>query len=126
MTRTFPPAPKAVLGFRCLCMAVTDGVSRLLLDFDIIGEEGKKGYYGMSAKELGRCRRAEHDSEVLRGRELAYDMSKIELAKEMIKRSIRKRIKFRYVLADSWFINKEIVHFIHSWHIKCYWPGMVT
>lgn len=39
-------AHKAVLGFKCLCMAVTDGVSQILLDFDIIGEKGKKGNYG--------------------------------------------------------------------------------
>ena len=50
-------AHKSVLGFKCLCMAVTDGVSQLLLDFDIIGEQGTKGNYGMSAKELSRRRK---------------------------------------------------------------------
>lgn len=118
-------AHKAVLGFKCLCLAVTDGVSQILLDFDIIGEKGKKGNYGMSARELGRRRKTEHDSEVLRNREKAYDMSKLELAKEMIKRAIRKGIKFSYVLADSWFTNKDIVRFIHSRHIKCHWLGMI-
>ncbi len=63
-------------GFKCLCMAVTDGVSQLLLDFDIIGEQGKKGNYGMSAKELSRRRKTEHDSKVLCEREQAYAMSK--------------------------------------------------
>lgn len=121
----FHLAHKAVLGFKCLCMAVTDGVSQILLDFDIIGEKGKKGNYGMSAKELGRCHRTEHDSEVLRQREKAYDMSKLELAKEMIRRAIRKGIKFSYVLADSWFTNKDIIRFIHSRHIKCHWLGMI-
>ena len=50
-------AHKSVLGFKCLCIAVTDGVSQLLLDFDIIGEQGTKGNYGMSAKELSRRRK---------------------------------------------------------------------
>lgn len=118
-------AHKSVLGFKCLCMAVTDGVSQLLLDFDIIGEKGKKGNYGMSTKELSRRRKTEHDSKVLCEREQAYDMSKIYLAKEMIKRAIRKGIKFRYVLADSWFTNKEFIRFIHSHHIKCHWMGMI-
>lgn len=118
-------AHKAVLGFKCLCMAVTDGVSQILLDFDIIGEKGKKGNYGMSARELERRHKTEHDSEVLRSREKAYDMSKLELAKEMIKRAIRKGVKFSYVLADSWFTNKDIVRFIHSRHIKCHWLGMI-
>ncbi|MGN1156398.1 MAG: transposase [Agathobacter sp.] len=118
-------AHKAVLGFKCLCMAVTDGVSQILLDFDIIGEKGKKGNYGMSAKELGRRHQTEHNSEVLRQREKAYDMSKLELAKDMIRRAIRKGIKFSYVLADSWFTNKDIIRFIHSRHIKCHWLGMI-
>ena len=118
-------AHKAVLGFKCLCMAVTDGVSQILLDFDIIGEKGKKGNYGMSAKELRSRHQTEHDSGVLRQRENAYDMSKLELAKEMIRRAIRKGIKFSYVLADSWFTNKDIIRFIHSRHVKCHWLGMI-
>ena len=118
-------AHKAVLGFKCLCMAVTDGVSQILLDFDIIGEKGKKGNYGMSAKELRSRHQTEHNSEVLRQRENAYDMSKLELAKEMIQRAIRKGIKFSYVLADSWFTNKDIIRFIHSRHVKCHWLGMI-
>lgn len=60
-----------------------------------------------------------YDNKVLCEREQAYDMSKIDLAKEMIKRAIRKGIKFRYVLADSWFTNKEFIRFIHSRHIQC-------
>lgn len=107
------------------CMAVTDGVSQMLLDFALVGEKGKNGNYGMSAKELQRRRTTEHDSEVLRGRENEYDMSKVELARQMIKRAIRRGIKFSYVLADSWFTNKDIVWFIHSRHIKCHWPGMI-
>lgn len=118
-------AHKAVLGFKCLCMAVTDGVSQMLLDFAIIGEKGKNGNYGMSAKELKRRRSTEHDSEVLREREQEYDMSKVELARQMIKRAIRHGIKFSYVLADSWFTNKEIIRFIHGRHIRCHWLGMI-
>lgn len=116
---------KAVLGFKCLCMAITDGISQLLLDFDIVGEKGKKGNYGMSAKELERRRSTDHDSEALRERERAYDMSKIDLAKEMIRRAIRRGVKFSYVLADSWFTCKDIVRFIHSRHVKCHWLGMI-
>ena len=119
-------AHKAVLGFKCLCMAVTDGVSQMLLDFAIVGEKGKNGNYGMSARELKRRRTVEHDSDVLREREKEYDISKVELAKQMIKRAIRRGIKFSYVLADSWFTNKETVRFIHSRHITCHWLGMIN
>lgn len=106
-------------------MAVTDGVSQILPDFAIIGEKGKNGNHGMSAKELKRRRTTKHKSEVLREREQEYDMSKVELAKLMIKRAIRRCIKFSYVLADSWFTNKEIVRFIHSRHIRCHRLGMI-
>ena len=118
-------AHKAVLGFKCLCMAVTDGVSQILLDFAIVGEKGKKGNYGMSDKELKRRHTTKHVSEVLRQREKEYDMSKIELAKDMIKRAIKRGIRFSYVLADSWFTNKDIIRFIHGRHIKCHWLGMI-
>lgn len=118
-------AHKAVLGFKCLCMAATDGVSQILLDFALVGEKGKNGNYGMSVRELGRRHTTEHDSDTLREREKEYDMSKIELAKQMIRRAIRKGIKFSYVLADSWFTNKDIVRFIHSRHIRCHWLGMI-
>lgn len=118
-------AHRAVLGFKCLCMAVTDGVSQMLLDFAIVGEKGEKGNYGMGAGELRRRRATEHDSEVLREREKEYDMSKVELARQMIKRAIRRGIRFSYVLADSWFTNKDIVRFIHSRHVRCHWLGMI-
>lgn len=118
-------AHKSVLGFKCLCMAISDGISQVLLDFAIVGEKGKKGNYGMSSEELKRRHLSEHDSEVLRQREMEYDMSKIELAKEMIKRAIRRGMKFSYVLADSWYTTKDIVRFIHSRRRRCHWLGMI-
>ena len=117
---------KAILGFKCLCMAVTDGVSQLLLDFDIVGEKGKKGNYGMSTKELAKRRSVKReDNADFKERENAYQMKKTELAKEMIKRAIKYGIKFRYVLADSWFTNKDIIKFIRSRRYKCHWMGMI-
>lgn len=116
---------KAVLGFKCLAMAVTDGVSQLLLDFELLGEKGKKGNYGMSTKELKKRKVGKKTSSLLDERKVAYDTSKVELAKEMIRRAIRHKLKFKYVLADSWFTNKEIVRFIHGLHVACHWLGMI-
>lgn len=116
---------KAVLGFKCLCMAVTDGISQLLLDFEIVGEKGKKGDYGMSAKELKKRRVSSKTSDLLDERKKAYDTSKIELAIEMVRRAIRHKVKFSYVLADSWFTCQSIVKFIHGLHVKCHWLGMI-
>ena len=116
---------KAVLGFKCLCLAVTDGVSQMLLDFAILGEKGKAGNYGMSTKEIKRRHISKETSETLKTREEEYDKSKVELLKEMVKRAIKYKVRFKYVLADSWFTNKEIVQFIHRLHTKCHWLGMI-
>lgn len=116
---------KAVLGFKCLCMAVTDGISELLLDFELLGEKGKKENYGMSAKELSERYKSKESSKLLDERKKAYDTSKIELAKEMIKRAISKNLKFKYVLADSWFTCQTIVKFISKRRCKCHWLGMI-
>ena len=118
---------KAVLGFKCLCMAVTDGVSQMLLDLDLLGEKGKKGDYGMSGKESKRrhTRKPEDDSELLREQEKAYDRSKIDLAKDMLTRAIRKGVAFSYVLADSRFTCKEMIQFMHKRRCGCHWLGMI-
>lgn len=116
---------KAVLGFKCLCMAITDGVSQLLLDLEILGEKGKKGNYGMSAKELKKRKISDKTSILLDERKKAYDTSKIELAMQMIRRAIRHRVKFSYVLADSWFTCQSVVKFINGMHVKCHWLGMI-
>lgn len=118
-------AHKSVLGFKCLCMGITDGVSQLLLDFSLLGEKGKNGNYGMSVKEIGRRHVTRHDSPVLREREMEYDQSKIALSMEMIRRAIRHKVKFNYVLADSWFTCKDIVAFIHRLKTGCHWLGMI-
>lgn len=116
---------KAVLGFKCMCMAVTDGVSELLLDFEILGEKGKTGNYGMSARELARRHVSKETSELLDKRKEAYDTSKIELVKEMTKRASSKGVKFSYALGDSWFTCKSIVKFFADKRRKAHWLGMI-
>lgn len=116
---------KSILGFKCLCMAVTDGISQLLLDFDIVVEKGKNGTYGMSAKELATRRSVKRDNEDFKEREEASKKSKMELTKGMITRAIKHGVKFRYVLADSWFTCKDLVQFIHTRRYKCHWMGMI-
>ena len=43
----------------------------------------------------------------------------------MIRRAIKHKICFCYVLADSWFTCVKIVRFIHSHHVKCDYIGMI-
>ena len=117
---------KCILGFKALFLGLTDGVSQMLLDFAIIGEKGKKGNFGMSAKELSRRYTAERTPDTpLEGRVSEYTMNKIDLAIEMIRRAVSHKVKFRYVLADSWFTCAKIVKFIHSRHFKCDYIGMI-
>lgn len=117
---------RCILGFKTLFLGITDGVSQMLLDFAILGEKGGKGNYGMSEKELSRRYHTERDQDAAIQKRLdEYDTSKIDLAVEMIRRAIKQRIHFRYVLADSWFTCAKIVRFIRSCHIKCDYIGMI-
>lgn len=118
-------AHRAILGFKCLCMAVTDGISELLVDFELVGEKGKKGNYGMSSKELASRHVSKKTSDLLDERIEAYDTSKIELAMKMVKRAISKGLKFNYVLGDSWFTCQSIVKFFGDKRRKCHWLGMI-
>ena len=117
---------KAILGFKCLCLAITDGISQMVLDFSILGEKGKKGNYGMNSKELSkRYRTTRNDESPIKERLEEYDMTKIDLAIEMVGRAIQHKVKFRYVLADSWFACAKIIKFIKGRHIKCDYLGMI-
>ena len=117
---------RSILGFKALFLGITDGISQMLLDFAILGEKGRKGNYGMSGKELSRRYSTERDADAaIQTRLSEYSMSKIDLAIEMIGRAIRQKVRFRYVLADSWFTCAKIVRFIRSRHIKCDYIGMI-
>ena len=117
---------RCILGFKALFLAITDGKSQLILDFALLGEKGKKGNFGMSGKELKQRFTKDRDVEnSLQERIREYSNKKTDLMIEMITRAIKKGIKFRYVLADSWFANKDIIRFIHSRHVKCDYLGMI-
>lgn len=97
-------------------MAVTDSVSQIILDFALIGEKGKSGKYGMTDKELKSQHEYDRDSviEAYEERVNEYGLSKIDLAKKMIRRAIKRGVKFSYVLADSWFTCKELIRFMQG------------
>jgi len=92
----------------------------MLLDFAILGEKSKKGNFGMSEKELANRFTTEREQSVALQKRLdEYARSKIDLTIEMIKRAIKKKMYFRYVLADSWFACREIIQFIRFRHLPC-------
>ena len=117
---------RSILGFKALFLGITDGVSQMLLDFALVGEKGSKKNYGMSQEELDARYAPERDKDDAVGERLAeYDKDKITLAMDMVRTAIKSGIRFQYLLADSWFICKEIIRFIHSRHIKCHYLGCI-
>ncbi len=117
---------KAILGFKSLFLGITDGKSQFILDFAILGEEGKNKNYSMSAKDLtARFVKKRGEESPVEARISEYKQSKIHMMIVMITRAIRKGVRFDYVLADSWFTCSEVIRFIRSRHIKCHYLGMI-
>ena len=115
-----------MLGFKGLFIGITDGVSQMLLDFALVGEEGKNGNYGLKQKQLDARFSKEHDKESHTAKRIEeYNQSKIALMIEMIRRIIKRKIHFDYVLADSWFACAEVILFITSRHVRCHYLGMI-
>ena len=91
-----------MLGFKGLFIGITDDISQMLLDFAIVGEEGKKGNYGLKQKQLDARFSKVHDKESHTAKRIEeYNQSKIALMIEMIRCVIKRKKHFDYVLDDS-------------------------
>lgn len=116
------------LGFKGLFLARTDGKTQTILDCAIVGEKGKNGDkpYGMTAEQKHRQYGKERDEKSPGKKRVdEFGTDKPTRLREMIKHAIRKGIRFDYLLVDSWFTCKELVHFIKRRHIKCHLLGMI-
>ena len=118
---------KSILGYKCLTLLLSDGMSQLFLDFSLHGEEGRKPDKKQGLTDMQRKARYSKDysGEVVEERIKEYTMSKIEKSIEMVKYAIKRGIRFDYLLADSWFTCADFVHLITSRHIKCHLIGMI-
>lgn len=99
-----------VLGYKTLILAICDGVSTLPVDFSIHREKGKKNDCGLSEKERKaqfKLRRNPNNPDYDRAKEC--DMSKIDVAIEMLKRAWKHKIRASYVLADSWYTCESLI-----------------
>ena len=115
-----------MLGFKALFLGITDGRSQMLIDFALVGEEGKKGNYGLKQKQLDARFSKEHAKDSHTARRIEeYNQSKIALMIEMIRRVIKQKIHFDYILADSWFACADIIRFVTSRHVACHYLGMI-
>jgi len=115
-----------MLGFKGLFIGITDGISQMLLDFALVGEEGRKGNYGLKQKQLEARFTKEHAKDSQTAKRIGeYNQSKIALMIEMIRRLIKRKIHFDYILADSWFACADIIKFVTSRHVRCHYLGMI-
>ena len=115
-----------MLGFKGLFIGITDGIGQMLLDFAIVGEEGKKGNYGLKQKQLDARFTKEHAKDSYTAKRIEeYNQSKIALMIEMIRRIIKRKMHFDYILADSWFACADIIRFVTSRHVRCHYLGMI-
>lgn len=98
----------------------------IVLDFALVGEPGKKNNFSMTEKELAaRYSKTRSEDAAVLERIGEYSQSKIALTVNMIKHAIKKGVRFRYILADSWFACAEIIRFVSSRHIGCDYLGMI-
>ena len=117
---------KSILGYKCLTLLMSDGVSQLMLDFSLHGEDGKNPdrKQGLTQKERDARFTENHDGQTVAERVAEYGQDKVSCAIEMVKHAIKKGIRFDYLLCDSWFTCAAFVKLITSRHIKCHLLGM--
>lgn len=118
---------RCILGYKALVLCWSDGRSQFALDFSLHGEKGK-----VEGKEQGltagqRSRRFERErngKSHTAQRKSEYFQAKGERLIEMVKKAIRSRIPFEYLLVDSWFTCTGLVDFVYSRHKKFHLLGM--
>lgn len=118
---------KCILGFKALALCWSDGRTQFVVDCSIHGEKGKvEGKeQGLTASQRKKrfSRERDPDSCAARRKE-EYFTSKLESLKEMVKRAVRAKIPFDYLLVDSWFTCTSLVDFVCSCHKKFHLLGM--
>ncbi|MCR4916003.1 MAG: transposase [Prevotella sp.] len=118
---------KSILGYKCLTLLLSVGLSQLFLDFSLHGEEGRKPdkKQGLTDKQRSERFSADYTGQSVEERIKEYSMKKTEKAIEMVKYAIKRGIRFDYLLVDSWFTCADFVRLITSRHIKCHLLGMI-
>lgn len=117
---------RMVLGFKALVAAYWDGFSIIPVDFSLHREKGKNSEkpYGFDKKSLRRLFNYEREPDSAGStRKTELNHKKTESAIAILKRAVKHKLNFSYVLVDSWFtsilflnavrsVNKGRVHLI--------------
>jgi len=115
-------------GFKGLFLGYHDGKSFFGLDFSLHGEKGqdKDKPYGLTKKQSKKRFKVKRSKKSFgQQRVNEYFVSKTDMLIEMICKAISAGIRFDYLLTDSWFTNFELIRFIATRKINCFFLGMV-
>lgn len=118
-------AHKCILGFKAMTLSFFDGTSLIPVDFSLHSEKGKKGDYGLTAKQRRNRfskKRDRHSAGAKRDAESR--MSKLDVAISMMRRAWKHGIRPKFVLMDSWFDPTDFIRRIRcigggALHIIC-------
>lgn len=118
---------KCILGYKALVMCWSDGRTQYAVDMSLHGEMGKvEGKeQGLTAKQRAkRFSKGRDENTHIATRKTEYFMGKGQELIEMVKRAIKSKIPFDYLLVDSWFTNTSLVDFVCHCHKKFHLLGM--
>lgn len=118
---------RCIFGYKTLMLCWSDGRTQFMLDASLHGEKGKieRKQQGLtSAQREQRFSRERDENSPLFKRKQEFFMPKGVKLIEMVKRAIRGKIPFEYLLVDSWFTCSSLVEFIFKCHRKFHLLGM--
>ena len=119
---------RSKLGYKGLYLLRTDGMTQTVLDFSLHGEQGKDSSkpQGLTKKQREARYTKERDANsAVSTRICEYSESKLDCLIKHVKTAISKKIKFDYLLVDSWFTCKELVNFVRKNRRKIHLLGMI-
>lgn len=106
---------RSILGFKGLFLGYWDSKSFYGIDVSLHKEEGKnqKKPYGLPKKDIKKQYRKKRTKESHGSiRETELYVNKIDNAIAMIKRAIKSKLSFEYLLVDSWFMCDKLIKYI--------------
>lgn len=118
---------KMILGYKILMLCWSDGRSQFMLEASLHGENGKiEGKeQGLTSKQRQKRYSRERDEKSCAAKQMGeYFMNKGEKLIEMVKRAIKAKVEFEYLLVDSWFTCTNLVDFVCRCHKQFHLLGM--
>ncbi|MDO5396290.1 MAG: transposase [Bacteroidales bacterium] len=118
---------KCILGYKALMLCWSDGKTQFMIDASLHGEKGKiEGKeQGLTASQRSRRYQRERDENShIAMRKGEYFMGKGAKLMEMVKRAIKSKVPFDYLLVDSWFTNTGLIDFVCHCKKKFHLLGM--